>query len=113
MTRNYLFLAFTEPVAGQEAVYNAWYDGQHLRDVLAIPGFQAAQRFAVRRPSAESDKPQRYLAIYEIESADIDATLAELLGRKGGTAMPLSPALNQDAIETILIEQVGPRAVAG
>lgn len=112
MTRKYVFLAFTEPVAGEEDAYNAWYDGQHLVDVLAIPGFLAAQRFAVRRPAPVSGAQQRYLTVYEIESDDIDSTMAELLGRKGGAAMPLSPALNLDAIETVLVEQVGPRAVA-
>src|SRR5438270_12589523 len=41
----YYFLVFSNPVAGHEDEYNKWYDTQHAQDVVAIPGFQTAQRF--------------------------------------------------------------------
>jgi hypothetical protein len=38
----YYFLVFSNPVAGQEARYNKWYNEQHQLDVVSIPGFVTA-----------------------------------------------------------------------
>lgn len=34
----YKLVAFSNAAGGQDAEFNAWYDGQHMPDVLAIPG---------------------------------------------------------------------------
>ena len=46
MAKHHL-LAFPNPVAGREDEFNRWYDGQHLPDMLAVPGFVSGQRFAL------------------------------------------------------------------
>ena len=43
--RTFTFVALTNAVAGREQEFNDWYDHQHVKDVLAIPGFLTAQRF--------------------------------------------------------------------
>jgi hypothetical protein len=85
------FMVLTDPVEGQEDAYNEWYDDRHLADVLAVDGFVSAQRF---RLSHQKPAASGYLAIYEIETDDVDATLATLLSRLGTPAMPVSPALD-------------------
>jgi len=49
---------------GAEADFNRWYNGVHLPEVLACPGFVSATRFEC------TDGQPRYLAIYELESEE-------------------------------------------
>ncbi|UIX29176.1 DUF4286 family protein [Streptomyces sp. GQFP] len=63
----YLMIAQTTPVEGRDDEFNAWYDGEHLKDVLAIPGFVAAERFEV----ASGEAPFKYYAFYEVEAESI------------------------------------------
>ena len=100
----YTFLVFSNPVAGQEEEYNRWYTQQHLGDVLRVPGFVAAQRFKL--PQDDPAAPAPYLAVYEIESGDVQKTLAQLNERAGTSQMLLSPALDVDRVKTFLYEAV-------
>ena len=62
-------LVFSQPPEGaSDADFNEWYD-EHLYEILAIPGFTAAQRFKLEPQVQESGTPNefRYLAIFEIE----------------------------------------------
>ncbi|MDB5446135.1 MAG: hypothetical protein JWQ97_1452 [Phenylobacterium sp.] len=108
----HVFVVFTEAQPGQEAAFNTWYDSRHIPDVLSVPGFVAAQRFRVQPPAGQTGGPQRYLALYEMETDDVGATMAELMARAGGAAMPLSEAMNGAAIQTFLADALGPKVSA-
>ncbi len=43
--KTYRFIVFSNPTAGNEALYLDWYRGQHIHDLLRIEGFVAAQMF--------------------------------------------------------------------
>ena len=89
------FMVLSDPVEGQEAAYNDWYDNRHLADVLAVDGFVSAQRFRLSRQKPPEGTPaSSYLAIYEMETDDVDATLAALMARLGTDVMPVSPAID-------------------
>lgn len=88
----YRFVVLSNPVAGREQEYNEWYNERHLADVLAVPGFVAAQRFQVAK--SDSGLPHKYLALYEIETNDLNKTLKEMYSRAGTPAMPISEALD-------------------
>jgi hypothetical protein len=62
----------------REAEFNEWYDKIHLPDVLEMPGIVRATRFVNSDPDAG---PGKFLATYEIDSADIDQTMATLRER--------------------------------
>ena len=83
----YTFLALTNPVEGKEDEFNEWYDQHHVPDVINVPGFVSGQRFklADSQFGGEASKAYKYLAVYEIETDDIAATIKELRAR-GGTA---------------------------
>lgn len=85
----YKLVAFSNAAEGREADFNQWYDGQHMPDVLAIPGMVSAQRFA-----CVGEGPHKYMAIYEIETEDLGALLAEFGKRPGTDLMPISDALD-------------------
>jgi hypothetical protein len=74
----------TRPVRGQEAVYNAWYDGTHVKEIVESKGFLSARRFA----PVDDDGP--YVAVYEIESDDLVKARDEMMARlrSGATSKP-------------------------
>jgi hypothetical protein len=82
LTRNeaamarYIWLAFTNPIDGQDAAFNRWYNDEHMPDVLGIDVISAAQRFEFAGSSGGPEPYQRYLAIYEIEAASPEEAMA-------------------------------------
>ena len=94
---SYKFLVLTNAVPGSEAEFARWYDEVHLRDVLAVPGFVSAQRFALDDAGTGELGGYRFLAIYDMESDDPDATMAALRARAGTDAMVISPAMDPKA----------------
>lgn len=101
----YKFFVLTNPVAGREDEYNDWYSNRHLADIVAIPGFSAAQRF-VQRKAMMGDIPQKYLAIYELDVTDLPAALAavETISQ---TEMEISDGLDIESVAAGLFEPCG------
>ena len=108
----YTFVAFTNSVDGREDDFNQWYDQQHVPDVLDVPGFVSAQRF-VCADSQLGPVVHKYMTIYQIETENLDETLAAFGARaqegkivmtdavdRANAAMcvyqPLSPAVDPD-----------------
>ena len=60
--------------AAREAEFNEWYE-THLVDMLETPGFIKATRYENTEPS--EGKP-KFLALYEIETDDIDKAMKGL-----------------------------------
>jgi hypothetical protein len=103
----YLLLVYSRPVAGQEAAYHQWYDGTHLADVIAVPGFKAAARYVpVPLPPATQTSGE-YLAIYEIKTDDPAATMAALV--EASSTMFLSPAIDLPSVRMELQKMITPR----
>lgn len=73
MTGKYLQLVLTSPAVDAEDDFNEWYDNVHVPEVLKMPGFVSGRRFRLVSPDP-ADSPS-CLAVYEIESDDIQATL--------------------------------------
>ena len=59
--------------ASREEEFNDWYNNIHLPDVLETPGFVTARRYSQKE---FRDGRGKYLALYEIETDDIDKTIA-------------------------------------
>jgi hypothetical protein len=91
----YIFLVYTNPLAGQDAEYNNWYNNQHLRDVTRIAGFIAAQRFEFVPVAGTTQPTHRYVALYTVETDDLATTHETLMAAAGSSALPLSGALDQ------------------
>jgi hypothetical protein len=60
--RRGLLLTLTEPPAGMEEEFNAWYDGEHIPERLSIPGFRSARRWVAGKS---------YLATYELDAPSV------------------------------------------
>ncbi len=90
----YKLVALSNAAQGRDDDYNEWYNTQHMPDVLAVPGFVSAERL-----TCIGEGPHRYLAIYEIETDDIGAVLAEFAKRPGTDLMPVSDALDMSTVQ--------------
>jgi hypothetical protein len=110
----YQYVVMTSPVPGQEDAYNEWYTNTHLKEVLEIPGFKTGRRYRLHQSAkAPVTSEPRYMAVYEIESDDIKATLGEM--RRRGTAGELSvnPALDRSKTVITLYELIAERHAGG
>ncbi len=92
----HILLVLTRAVEGKEGEFNEWYSDTHLRDVLGVDGFVAAQRFELARDQMGEPGPYPYLAIYEIESEDVSKALTALAG--ASSSMVLSDAMDMQNI---------------
>jgi hypothetical protein len=105
--KQYAYVIFSRPVQGREAEYNRWYTEQHVGDVLRVPGVMAAQRFKLAQEDASAPAP--YLAVYEIQSDDVQQTLAQIASRAGTPDMPISPALDVTTVTALVYEAISDR----
>ena len=110
----YTFLALTNPVAGKEKEFNEWYDKHHVPDVINVPGFISGQRFklADAQFGGEASKGYGYLAVYEIETDDIAATIKELKARGGTPDITPSDAIDGKRVATYMFTQIGEKVMA-
>ena len=93
----HILLVQTNALPGREDEFNEWYTNTHLKDVLQLPGYVAAQRFEYNctslypgEPAVEA--PYRFVAVYEIEGDASDAAKALAAAR---SSMYLSPAMSE------------------
>ena len=66
----------------KEKEYNHWYDTVHIPDILETPGIFRATRYENSEPPEGKGK---FLAIYEVETEDIEqtsASMGEIVTRK-------------------------------
>lgn len=64
MAKGILFVLM-EPVPINEEEFNDWYDLEHVPERAAVPGFEVLQRYV-----CTAGFP-RYMALYDLESADV------------------------------------------
>lgn len=101
MPEKHVFVVLTNAVEGREHEFNDWYTNQHLGDVVAIPGIISARRFQMSDAQRMADPPYKYCALYEIETDDLPAVMAELTKRSGTSAMPISGAMAQQRLAIV------------
>ncbi len=121
--QKYYFMVYSNPVAGKEDTYLKWYEGQHIHDLLRIPGFVAAQFFKLSDTQFDGTQPQRYMMIWEIETDNLPAVFADVNARlKDGrtvfsdafdpsynsiTMLPITKRVTADEIKGKSVDEVG------
>jgi hypothetical protein len=103
--KRHVFFAFTNPAPGREANYNDWQDNEHLPHGLNNPGFVTATRYKLADAQfGPGEGRAQYVTIWEIESDDIAATLAQATLRQK-TAI-FTDALDFSTIQTAVYTQL-------
>lgn len=96
-----VMIVSSHPVNGREAEFNDWYSNVHIAEVSEVPGFVSARRFA---PANEGGP---YIAIYEMESEDLDQTLLDLRAVSESGGMNMSDSLSRDpAPSAIMVVEI-------
>jgi len=111
----YTFVVMTNPVAGKEAEFNDWYNRNHIPDVLNVPGFVCAQRFRladVQMGGDAASRPYKYLAIYEIETDDLEGALKELRSRAQSGEIVPSDAIDMNNVSTYMFTPIAEKVMA-
>lgn len=68
----YLLFAFSDcKDPAREEEFDTWYETMHLPDMLEVPGMIKASRWISAQP--EAGQIRKYLAMYELETDDLDA----------------------------------------
>jgi hypothetical protein len=88
--------------------YHDWYNNIHIPDVLQTPGFVRATRYEIKE---FRDGRGKYLAIYEIETDDIESTMKVRLQKraeevKQGRASANRPHLVRPVWRDVLWKQI-------
>ena len=107
----YKLVVMTKPVEGREQEYNDWYQNVHLDDLVAIDGVKSAQRFRLNQAVSCDRAPLPYLAIYDVETNDIDGVIKELNVRPQTGRMVITSALSTE-IFAVVYEELGPAVTA-
>lgn len=101
----------SEPVPGREAEFERWYQDVHLPELIVLDGFVAAQRYRrVRVLGAAQSWP--HMAVYEIETDDIDAVIDGLILVAEAGKLTLSEAIDTDLTSAAVFEPCA-RVVSG
>jgi hypothetical protein len=93
----HLLIVLSNATDGSDDEFNDWYTNTHLGDVLQVPGFSAARRFKLSdaQLNPDGEYPYGYLAIYEVDSDDVQA-VGKALSSGASGSMYISPALDRD-----------------
>ncbi len=105
-------VVLTNAKDGADDAFNTWYNDVHIGDVLALDGFSAAQRFKLSDSQMPgiSDVPYGYLALYEIDTDDINIPLNALT--EGAPAMEISDAFDGASASAWLFSPIAERVTA-
>lgn len=111
---SYAYMVLATPREGVEDEYNEWQKTVHAYKVLDVPGFVSGQRFRLADlPSNRKDANWVYLSVYEMETDDPGAAIAELGSRYGTPRMPKSdlsdPSKTVSYVWELVSEHVAPK----
>ncbi|NND66108.1 MAG: hypothetical protein HKN19_00850 [Halioglobus sp.] len=110
--RRYKMMVFSNPQPGHEEEYNDWYQDTHLADLVALDGIYSARRYRFAR-NLKGDDAHAYMAIYEIETDDIDAVLGQLGVAAGDGRIRMSGAIDTAGSLALVYEEFGPPVDSG
>jgi hypothetical protein len=109
-----VLVVLSQPLtSARDAEFNEWYEGQHIPDMLRVPGFVRASRYRVATSQllGDTEAPARYLAIYEIDAEDVRAARDALLASAG--SMQVGDALDVPTVEHTFFEAVSVHEATG
>jgi hypothetical protein len=110
--QKYFFMVYSNAVNGKEDTYLKWYQGQHIHDLLGIPGFVAAQFFKLSDTQYSGSQPQRYLMIWEIETDDLAAVFADVTARLSDGRTVFTDAFDQGTRNSTTMYPITKRVTA-
>lgn len=105
--KRYQYVILSAAAEGRLEDYEAWYDEQHLGDVLKVDGVVGARRLRVKlQKVTDLDAPRwQSVAIYDIESDDPEKVMALISATAGSESMPMSDAITRSGMIQLITEE--------
>ena len=101
-----IYLVYTDLADERhDAEFNTWYSTRHLPQLMALPGFLDAARYVAVKGGP------KYLAVYELENADVIRSEAFVNRPKTEQDQQMSPRVIGKNFTTILGEQIFPNGL--
>jgi hypothetical protein len=95
-------MVFSDATAGMEDEYLDWYAGQHVHDLLRISGFVGCQFYKVSDEQLAGNQPHRYLMIWDIETDDLAAVMADVSARMKDGRTVFSESFDKNYVDTTM-----------
>jgi hypothetical protein len=95
----YSLMVLSNATSGRESEYDVWYDGQHVPDVLRIPGFISAQRYIILDANSTGTAIPRYMVMFDFDSYDLEETIVDLKLRNRTGITKMSPSFNTEGVQ--------------
>ncbi len=91
-----------------------WYDNRHLPDLLKTPGFVSGVRYGVKVMGMPAGSPGwDFLVVYELDTEDPLATMAEAGRRLGTPRMPRDSSLDSSCTIALIAHPQASQASSG
>lgn len=103
----YKMVILSRPTEGREDEYNEWYQNVHLGELVALDGIVSGRRYRRARTLGERDSFP-YLAIYDIETDDIDGVVLGLTHTAEQGRLTMSDAMDTETAYAVVYEEFGP-----
>jgi hypothetical protein len=93
--KHYSMLVFSNPKEGLEKEYLDWYAGQHIHDLLRIPGYVGCKFYELsQKQLSVGEQKYKYMIIWDIETDDIDSVMKEIKERMNDGRTVFIPAFD-------------------
>jgi hypothetical protein len=100
-----IFLLYTDIDPQHETEFNDWYNSEHIPELLAVPGILAAARYEATKGGP------KYLAVYELESADVVKTPAFTDRKRTPWGERMAPSVIGSNRTRVIGEQIFPDGI--
>jgi hypothetical protein len=106
-------IVYTNPISTErDDDYNRWYDEIHLPEILAADGFVAASRYRISdaQVGGMAAPDHRYVAVYEVDTDDLQGALDTLL--RSAADLDMGDSVDQSTASAALWEEITPRVAS-
>ncbi|WP_342433433.1 hypothetical protein [Neobacillus sp. FSL H8-0543] len=80
--KQYSMLVFSNPTEGLEEEYLEWYAGQHIHDLLRIPGYVGCKFFKLADIQlSDVEQKYSYMIIWDFETDDFPSVVKDISER--------------------------------
>jgi hypothetical protein len=103
-------MVLASPAEGRVQDFEKWFNEVHIPDVVKVPGFLSGQLFKFHR-ALDGVFPTQYVAVYHVETDDLEGMFAELDRREKSGEMTFegSDAINMKSMLGAFFVPVGQR----
>lgn len=103
--KRYSMLVFSNHTESMEKMYNEWYAGQHIYDLLRIPGFVGCRFYKLggTQLSSDMERKYKYLMIWDIETDDIEVVNRDIKARMHDGRTVMSDSFDMDYADYMIV----------